>query len=181
VAFLTRLIDQVQADHKIDAARVYVVGVSAGAMMAYRMGCEAADRIGGVGSVAGAMVLDTCQPSRPVSAIEIHGTDDGLVPYEGGRTAGGATQPSPPTPAVTQRWAELNGCPQPAVEQAQPPVTTATWAGCAEGTGVKLITIAGGGHTWFATSFGPADGAVDVSTELWSFFSGLAGRYGPSN
>jgi len=40
----------------------------------YRLACERANRIAGVGSVAGAMILDDCQPSQPVSVIEIYGT-----------------------------------------------------------------------------------------------------------
>ena len=171
VRFLSQLIDDVAADNKLDTARVYAVGVSAGAMMAYKLACDQAARIAGVGSVAGAMVLDACHPSRPVSVIEIHGTTDGLVPYEGGRTAGGATQPSPPTLAVAQRWAELNACPGSAATKVEGVVSTSTWTGCGEGTGVKLITIDGGGHTWFAESLGPTSGAIDATTEIWNFLN----------
>ena len=47
VAFLTKVIDDVETVRTIDARRVFAVGVSAGAMMAYRLGCEMADRIAG--------------------------------------------------------------------------------------------------------------------------------------
>jgi polyhydroxybutyrate depolymerase len=175
VAFLTRLIDDVGTGQKLDQARIYAVGVSAGAMMAYRLGCEMAGRIAAVGSVAGAMILDDCHPAKPVSVIEIHGTADGLVPYQGGETAGGATQESPPTPAVAQRWADLDHCPAPATDTAGV-VTTASWTGCAEGSAVKLVTLDGGGHTWFADGLGPVSGAVDASRMIWAFFSGLPAR-----
>jgi len=172
VAFLTRLIDDVGTGQKVDPARVYAVGVSAGAMMAYRLGCEMAGRITGIGSVAGAMIVDDCHPARPVSVIEIHGTADGEVPYQGGRTAGGATQESPPTPAVAQRWADLDHCPASTTTNSGV-VTTAAWTGCAAGTAVKLVTLEGGGHTWFADGLGPVAGAVDASRMMWEFFSGL--------
>jgi polyhydroxybutyrate depolymerase len=172
VTFLTRLIDDVGTGQKVDQARVYAVGVSAGAMMAYRLGCETAGRIAGVGSVAGAMVLDDCHPTRSVSVIEIHGTADGEVPYQGGKTAGGATQDSPPTPAVAQRWADLDQCPAPSTNTAGV-VTTAAWTGCAGGSAVELVTIDGGGHTWFANGLGPVAGAVDASRVIWEFFRGL--------
>lgn len=173
VAFLGRVIDDVESTAKVDASRVYVVGVSAGGMMAYRLGCEMADRIAGVGSLAGAMVLDDCHPSKPVSVIEVHGTADGEVPYDGGKTAGGATQPSPPTIEVVQRWAALDGCPGTGATQTSGPVTTQTWTGCAAGTSVELITIEGGGHTWFAPAFGPTNGAVDATREMWSFLASV--------
>jgi polyhydroxybutyrate depolymerase len=171
VGYLNHLLDRLEADHKVDPARVYAVGVSAGAMMAYRLGCEDADRIAGVGSVAGAMVLDTCHPARPVSIIEIHGTADQLVPYNGGAVSppGVATQPVPPTTSVVQHWAGLDSCPNPPSTQTQPPVTTTTWTGCALGTAVDLITVNGGGHTWYATGFGAVDGAIDATHAIWSF------------
>ncbi|MDQ4098789.1 MAG: hypothetical protein M3144_13100 [Actinomycetota bacterium] len=173
VAFLERLIDDVQSEHNVDRTRVFAVGVSAGAMMAYRLACERPDRIAGVGSVAGAMIVEECQAAKPASVIEIHGTADQVVPYEGGDTAGGATQPSPPTTAVVERWAALNRCPAPAPAQTQGPVMTTSWNGCASGTAVRLITVEGGGHVWFAPGLGPANGALDATQEIWSFLSGV--------
>ena len=175
VAFLSALIDRLQVDYGIDPDRVYVAGVSVGAMMAYRLGCEAAQRIAGVGAVAGAMILDDCQPARPVPVIEIHGTEDPLVPYEGGvvQPEGVATQPVPPTSAVVQRWASLNRCPSAPHEETDGPVRTATWAGCAGGSAVKLIVVDGGTHTWFAPGLGAANGAVHATHLMWSFFDGL--------
>ena len=173
VGFLSRLIDDVEASQKIDTDRVFAVGVSAGAIMAYRLGCELAGRIAGVGSVAGAMVLDECHPAKPVAVVEIHGTADQLVPYQGGETAGGATQPSPPTPSVVQRWAEIDKCPGSAATQTQGPATTSSWTGCASGTAVRLITVEGGGHVWFGPGLGPANGAVDATNEVWGFLGSV--------
>lgn len=176
VAFLNRVIDDIEATRQIDPGRIFAVGFSAGAMMAHKLGCDLAGRIAGVGSVAGAMVLDQCRPSRPVSVMEIHGTADGLVPYEGGATAGGATQASPPSRAVVQRWADLNGCPPAPATTTEGVLTTVSWSGCSAGTSVKLITIEGGGHTWFAPLLGPANGAVDATRVIWDFLSGLRPR-----
>lgn len=175
IAFLTAVMDQLQDEYGTDPARVFVVGVSNGAMMAYRLACQVADRISGVGSVAGAMIIDECRPTRPVPVIEIHGTADDLVPYQGGRTAGGATQPSPPTVTVVERWASLNGCTGAPATEAEGVVTTTTWSGCAGGSTVRLITVEGGGHTWYAPRLGPANGAVDATQEIWTFL-GRVGR-----
>lgn len=173
VDFLSRLIEQLVVDYGVDPARVYVTGVSAGAMMAYRLACEQPGRIAGVGSVAGAMVLDECQPEEGVPVIEIHGTADPLVPYEGGlvRPEGVATEPAPPTRAVVERWAALNRCPTGPEEETEAPVSTLTWTDCRGGAAVKLVTIEGGGHTWFAEGLGPANGALDATGLIWDFFS----------
>jgi polyhydroxybutyrate depolymerase len=175
VGYLNHLLDQLEDDHRIDTARVYTVGVSAGAMMAYRLGCQDAGRIAGVGSVAGAMLFTTCHPAIPVSIIEIHGTADQLVPYAGGAVSppGVATQPVPSSTALAQHWATLDSCPTSPATQTQAPVTTTTWAGCGAGTGVRLITIDGGGHTWYATGFGATNGAIDATHEIWSYLSSL--------
>ncbi len=173
VAFLSQLIDRLVSEHDADPERVYATGVSAGAMMAYRLACERPGQIAGVGSVAGAMILDRCQPDQSVPVIEIHGTEDQLVPYKGGlvRPEGVATQPAPPTLAVAEHWAALNGCPSGPEEETDGLVTTLTWTDCPDGADVKLVAVEGGGHTWFATGLGPANGAVDATSLIWDFFS----------
>ena len=39
-------------------------------------------------------------------------------------------------------------------------------------TGVELVSVEGGTHTWFATGLGPANGAVDATRAIWEFFAG---------
>jgi polyhydroxybutyrate depolymerase len=148
-------------------------------MMAYRFACERADRVAGVGSVAGSVVVDPCQPSRPVSVIELHGTADPLVPYNGGTVdlpeAQGTTAAGPytSTPAMIQRWADVDGCPAAAPARVAGPVTTDEWSGCRNGAAVSLVSVQGGGHVWFGPGLGPADGAVDATAVIWGFFSAL--------
>lgn len=174
IGFLNRLLDQLEAEGGIDPDRVFVVGVSAGAMMAYRFACESGERVRAVGSVAGAMLLEECRPARAVSVIEIHGTDDPLVPYRGGHVqppAAQASTPVPPTLTVVGHWASLDGCPETPATRTHGPVTRTTWTGCRNGAMVGLVSIEGGGHTWFAPSLGPANGAVDATRAIWDFFS----------
>jgi polyhydroxybutyrate depolymerase len=176
VGFLTSVLDELVAEHPVDRARVFVAGVSNGAMMAYRFACERADRVTAVGSVAGAVVVDGCQPSRPVSVLEIHGTEDQLIPYEGGQPSAVEAQNAPPytsAPDMARRWAEIDGCPPPAPPKVAGLVTTDSWSGCANGSAVSLITVQGAGHIWFSTGLGPANGALDATATIWRFFSGL--------
>lgn len=170
VRFLDRLITDVSATGRIDPARVYAVGVSAGGIMAYRLACDLGDRIAGVGAVAAGMQLDDCRPSRPVSVLVVHGTGDQLVPYEGGRVLGGANRPVPPTPAVAETWASIDGCAPAAEPRVDGIVTTRTWDRCAAGTRVRLVTVEGGGHNWFDSEFGLPNGAIDATTAIVEFF-----------
>lgn len=175
VRFLDEVISDITTVRRIDRTRIYAVGVSAGGIMAYRLACDLADRFAGIGAIAASMLLEDCQPSRPVSVIAIHGTADGIVPYEGGRIAGGATMPAPPVTAVVERWASLDGCPDSHTTEVRGPVTTAAWTGCAGGTRVRLVTIDGGGHNWFLPVHGPPNGALDATAAITEFF-GLARR-----
>lgn len=178
VGFLTQVLARLQADYPVDRGRVFVTGVSNGAMMAYRFACERADRVTAMAAVAGAVVVDPCRPSRPVSVLEIHGTEDQLVPYLGGTPEAPEAQAAPPyasTSEIIRRWAEVDGCPPPSPSQptVAGPVRTESWTGCRNGAAVTLITVQGGGHVWFASGLGPANGALDATGTIWRFFSGL--------
>jgi poly(3-hydroxybutyrate) depolymerase len=67
---------------------VWVVGHSNGGMMAYRLACELSTRVTAIGVAAGALVIDTCAPVRPVSALHVHGELDTVVPLTGGNSLG---------------------------------------------------------------------------------------------
>ena len=64
--------------------RVYVTGHSNGAIMAYRLAAEAADRVAAIVSVAGAMALYDPQPSRAGPVLHIHSVDDPRALCDGG-------------------------------------------------------------------------------------------------
>jgi len=88
VAFFDELITGLIAQYDIDTTRVWVVGHSNGGMMAYRLACELSTRITAIGVAAGALVIETCTPSRPVSALHVHGELDTVVPLAGGNSLG---------------------------------------------------------------------------------------------
>lgn len=175
VRFLDRVITDIASRRGVDLERVYAVGVSAGGVMAYRLACDLAPRLAGIGSVAGTMLLDDCRPARAVTVVEIHGTADRIVPFEGGTVISPrvATTTSPPAAAVAERWAQLDRCPGPPTATVEGPVTTTEWTGCDRATSVRLVAVDGGGHTWFAAEFGLPNGAVDATDVLLAAF-GLA-------
>ena len=88
VAFFDELIASLIAQYEIDSTRVWVVGHSNGGMMAYRLACELSTRVTAIGVAAGALVIDTCAPVRPVSALHVHGELDTVVPLAGGNSLG---------------------------------------------------------------------------------------------
>jgi polyhydroxybutyrate depolymerase len=83
VDVITAMIASASHLHAVDRHRVYFAGFSNGGMMAYEYACRRPGDVAGIGVVAAAY-LSHCRPSRPVPVMQIHGTADGVLPYDGG-------------------------------------------------------------------------------------------------
>ncbi|MGB8859344.1 MAG: alpha/beta fold hydrolase [Ilumatobacteraceae bacterium] len=154
-AYLMALIHKVQADYNVDPQRIYLVGHSNGGFMSYRMACEHADTIAAIVSLAGATFGDAaaCKPSEPVSVLQIHGTEDHTIPYDGGTILG---HNHPGAEETVADWAAYNGCTGPSADSpttldlegniAGAESTVSEYTGCPTGIAVDLWTIPGGAH-----------------------------------
>ncbi|RIK05391.1 MAG: esterase [Acidobacteria bacterium] len=191
VGFLSKMIDSIAGETQIDMARVYATGISNGAMMSLRLACDLASRIAAVAPVAGSMPTDQmprCRPSRPVSVLMINGTDDPLVPYDGGVVAPqfGERGTVEPVSDTIGFWRAANSCTQgPAVERLPDgpeddgsSVVTFSWSGCADSAAVELYRIDGGGHTWPngpqylpVRRVGQTNRDFDATEHIWEFFT----------
>ena len=176
VAFVATLIDQLQAQYAGDPRRIFVTGMSNGAMMSYRLGCELADRIAAIAPVAGAMGVD-CRPSAPVSVVAFHGTADQHVRYQGG-TPGVRADPhqrnDPPVADTISFWANHDHCTG-AVTQDVSSDTSRRVHSCPDGVEVTLYTIDGGQHAWPGGRKGQAGadqptGTISATQLIWEFF-----------
>jgi polyhydroxybutyrate depolymerase len=78
------IIDSLSSTYSIDPSRIWAIGHSNGGMMAYRLACDLADKISGIALVGGALMDDSCTPSKPVSILHIHGDLDPTIPFTGG-------------------------------------------------------------------------------------------------
>jgi len=86
VGYLSGLIEEAKQTYNIDENRVYLLGYSNGGFMSFRMACEASELITAIVSLAGSTFADPadCQPAtRPVSVLQVHGTADTTILYEG--------------------------------------------------------------------------------------------------
>lgn len=166
-AYLSSLITRIQARYTVDPKRVFVVGHSNGGFMSYRMACDHSDQIAAIASLAGAMFSDVakCAAASPVSVLEIHGTADTDVVYEGAESDGRAY---PGAKATVATWATLDGCNGAADTSASPldldtrlagnETTVTKYAtGCKPGGHAELWTIEGGSHLpSLTTAFSPS-------------------------
>jgi polyhydroxybutyrate depolymerase len=113
VGYLTSVLDELEASYAIDPKRVFFVGHSNGGFMSYRMACDLAGRVAAVASLAGAMPLEAsaCAPSEPVSVLQVHGTLDETVPYEGGELdVAGLVAIIPSAEESALAWVAHDGC-----------------------------------------------------------------------
>jgi polyhydroxybutyrate depolymerase len=119
VAYLTSVLDDMAARYAIDAERVYVVGFSNGGFMAHRLACELPDRVAGVASFAGTTWPDPadCGARGAVDVLQIHGTADDIVRYEGAPSSEPFSYAS--AEATVRYWAAVNGCEPERVEDGE--------------------------------------------------------------
>ena len=155
VAYLAGLVEEIGKHHKVDPKRIYFVGHSNGGFMSHRMACDRADLVAAIGSLAGATWNDPakCDPSEPVSILQIHGTVDDTVLYEG-EAINGVAYPS--AVGTVEAWAELDGCtlaPEAGaaidldVTISGEETSVSRYAtGCKPGGAAELWTITGAGH-----------------------------------
>ena len=153
--YLVELIDDAIARAGADPKRVYVVGHSNGGFMAHTMACRRSDKVAAIVSLAGSSFVDDaeCAPERPVGVLQIHGTADTTIRYEGGRLPLVRAR-YPGALEVIERWASLNGCDAIATESSTPISLTTTgadsdvftWPGCDAPARVELRRINGGTH-----------------------------------
>lgn len=167
----------------IDEARVYVTGLSNGAMMSSVLLCARADVIAAAAPVAGLSDLEGCDPARPVPLVTYHGTADPILLFNGGVDASaipggddaeaddaddaGTTTTQPPAdldgegyPAAVAAFAERNGCdPEPTDTEISEEVTHRVYE-CPEGADVEFYIVLGGGHSWPSSEF--SDQIVDI-------------------
>jgi polyhydroxybutyrate depolymerase len=181
--FLHRLLDRVTTNYSVDTRRIYAVGLGEGGFMAIRMGCTMADRIAAIALVGAAMPrMQNCIPSRPLPALLMNGTDDPIVPYDGGRYKDGMTRLLSAEDSANE-WARLNHCSEKPSESKLPALPgrgkdtkVYLFDGCQENAQVALYSVKNGGHTWpggeqYMTEkeVDRTSHALNANETIWSF------------
>jgi polyhydroxybutyrate depolymerase len=139
------LLDRTLATGCFDARRIAITGVSNGAGFAARLACELPDRFAAVVPVAaGYRALDACPAAARASFLDIHGTADTVVPYNGKKPDRAGS-----VPRYTARWARRDGCAASPVQSApRRLVTRVRYRGCDDGLRVERLRLSGTDHGW---------------------------------
>jgi len=177
IGFSSALIDHIASEYSIDLDRVYSTGMSNGGFMSYTLACRLSDRFAAIASVTGTMTipqLSNCTAERAVPVMEIHGTADGTVPYEGNDWMAAVDD-------VVTYWVNHNNCdPNPEVSELPntnttdgSTITKSIYTGGDNNSSVELLKVNGGEHTWPGTAiaFAGTNQDIDASAVIWEFFS----------
>jgi polyhydroxybutyrate depolymerase len=160
VGFIAKLIDGLHTDFKIDRKRVYATGISNGGFMSLRLAVDLSDCIAAVGVVTASLakVLEQKTPKQPVGVLFMNGTQDPLVPYEGGQVMvlGRPRGEILSTEASVRWWAKHMDCSSsPKISQLPDIVKidgthtkVERYTDCRGQVQVILYQVVGGGHTW---------------------------------
>jgi len=171
VAFISAVIDEVAAQHPVDASRVYLTGFSNGGMLTYRLSCELGERFAAIAIVGGALNLSVCDAPAPMSVLIIHGIDDQTVPYDGGesneRTAARFGQWENVSVADSAAfWRDRDECDDEPVTAIEGVITTDTYEGCMNDRMLEVVSITNGTHAWPRID----TQGYDASASILSFF-----------
>jgi len=191
VGFLAKLVDDLVEKRNVDADSVFFVGVSDGAMMTHRFACERAGKLAAFVAVIGSMPYNVARRrsrcgTEPLSALMINGTEDPIVPWDGG-TVVFEDEKLGRVLAIERTfsfWRRHNGCSD--VETSMIPdfvpsdgsrIERRKATGCQQDTKVELFVVHGAGHTWPSgwqylpeSLVGPTSRDIDAAVAAWRFF-----------
>jgi len=198
VAFARAVIGGLVQSGRADPGRVYVMGMSNGAMMAYRLALELRPAPAAIAAASGTMASRSACTATPVpvSVLLINGTEDPIVPYLGGKVGlrGHKTGTVIGADATRDFWLGVDGLANtPGIsagfphQSADDPTraTRLTW-GAARGPQVEMITIQDGGHVepslryhygWlYSRLVGTQNRDFESAEEAWAFFKDKTAR-----
>ncbi len=175
VKFLSALIDTLAARYSIDLTRVYASGLSLGGFMCYQLAWKLSNRIAAIASVSGSMhpsQFAVCTPPRAIPVMEIHGTADKLISYDG-------TMYNVNADTLMKFWVENDNCLLPPSITNLPDVDPKdgstvvhyVWSAEVESITCEIYKVINGPHVDWPGKHSGANRDFDASTAIWQFFS----------
>ena len=171
VDFIDTIITLVSQKYDLNQNRIYSTGMSNGGFMSYHLACNLSSKIAAVASVTGSMSSETyesCNPDHPTSILQVHGSIDVTVPFQGNSALGMRSVND-----VMDYWKLYNACDVDPTSiiidyfDIEIAVQHDTYSNCLNDVHVELYKIEGMGHTW------PYKGRYGISaTEIiWEFIN----------
>ena len=195
IDFILKLLDHLKQQYSIDEKRVFATGLSNGGIFCQRLAIEQSAHFAAVATVIGSIaepLAKNFHPEKAISVMIMNGTDDPLVPYDGGevlpglgkmfRTAQRGSVLS--TERALELWIKHNRItvqpdvePLPNINQDDGATVERTeWSN--NDVSVVLYKIIGGGHTYPGGAqylperiIGATCRDIEASEIIWNFFA----------
>jgi polyhydroxybutyrate depolymerase len=193
IGFVKALIAKLEKEKHIDSQRIFAVGHSNGAIFTQSLALAIASQLHAIAAVSGpvsASEVISFKPAKPLSVMLIHGTQDPVVPYEGGPVAKTRGEVAS-VKATVSLWRKADN--MSVIAKKLPyndpdkndacTVMHEQWQ--SEHHRVELVTLYGAGHDWPAIEqatngplrnalknkiLGPACTSFSASEAIWRFF-----------
>ena len=162
--FVESIISVISSQYNVDLERVYAAGYSNGGMMAYGLANYKSDLIAAVASVSGAMLDCIGSTSHPMPVVHLHGTYDGVLPYNGSSDWSSVQ-------STLDYWINFNNT------ITSPTVSNDDSGGMSvehyiydqgdSSVSIEHYKFIGGDHVWFSSTFR----GRNTSELIWNFMS----------
>ena len=171
VDFIDTIIKLVSQKYNLNQDRIYSTGMSNGGFMSYHLACNLSSKIAAVASVTGSMSKETyedCNPTHSTSILQVHGTIDATVPFEGNSALGMRSIND-----VMDYWKLYDACDIEPISivtdyfDIETSVQHDTYLNCLNDVQVELYKIEGMGHRWpNKQRYG-----ISATEKIWEFIN----------
>ena len=158
--FVESMINEISSQYNVDMERIYAAGYSNGGMMAYGLANYKSDLIAAVASVSGAMLDCTGPTSHPMPVIHLHGTTDGVLPYNGSSDWNSAQ-------STLDHWINFNNTVLTPTVTSDNNIEHYVYDQGDSLVSVEHYKYIGGDHVWFSATFQ----GQNTSQLVWNFVS----------
>ncbi len=182
LGFVKAMFQDLENFGPISKSRNFAAGFSNGWVMSQQVACQMPDRfraIAGGGAVK--QDLSGCGRGSAVSIFIMHGLEDTIAPYQGGKSSLNKTGRGAELPSVAQManfWKGANNCGSKSSSSRLPGASCESFKGCSGGAEVTVCAVPNMGHWWPGhgggrkgeKTFGPSRGDLNGAGAAISFF-----------
>lgn len=173
--FLKKLMDTLIVQYNINS-KIYIVGASSGGMLAHGLAAQYSEYVSAIATVASTLPSGLPQPMEPVSTLMINGTNDPIIPFQGGNGFDPVTK-------AALFWIKANNCDLSSASGARDQIPSGDGTMINQesfrspnGAEVIFYVIEGGGHSWPGgpivpeAFFGKTCLHMNATKIIWDFF-----------
>lgn len=183
IEYLDKLIDILIEDYNADPKKIYMTGMSNGAMMTFIYATHRSEKLAAISPVAGAMFNHNKKPQTPVPILMINGGLDKEVPITGGFSQNRLvkiSQQAPYLPLSTtiDFWVRANKSAINPILKKEGTITATTYPATNRGAETISVLDSEGGHNWSGANTrrlpNSPTSKLDTKEIIWDFFKDKA-------